>query len=116
MSERFFKKQTRSRQPGKKIGAKEQALSTRAQSTVIIVNRLGLHARPAMTFVDAAQAFSCGIRVHKGDFSVDGKSIMEMMMLAATQGTELEIVCEGDDADTCIKTLSKLVADGFDED
>lgn len=81
-----------------------------------IVNRLGLHARPAMTFVDAAQAYKCGIRVHKGDFSVDGKSIMEMMMLAATQGTKLEIICEGDDADDCVKALSKLVADGFHED
>jgi phosphocarrier protein HPr len=116
MFARCLQKRTRSRQPDKSIGAKEQALSTRAQSTVTIVNRLGLHARPAMTFVDAAQVFSCSIRVHKGDFSVDGKSIMEMMMLAATQGTELEIMCEGDDADSCIKALSKLVADGFDED
>lgn len=81
-----------------------------------IVNRLGLHARPAMTFVDAAQAYGCSVRVHKGDFSVDGKSIMEMMMLAATQGTNLDIVCEGDDADACIGSLAKLVADGFGED
>ena len=54
--------------------------------------------------------------MHKGDFSVDGKSIMEMMMLAATQGTELQIVCEGADADACVKALAKLVAAGFDED
>lgn len=91
-------------------------MSKKAQSTVTIVNRLGLHARPAMTFVDAAQAYGCSVRVHKGDFSVDGKSIMEMMMLAATQGTNLDIVCEGDDADACIGSLSKLVADGFGED
>ncbi|PHQ82858.1 MAG: phosphocarrier protein HPr [Phycisphaera sp.] len=88
----------------------------RAQTTVTIVNRLGLHARPAMSFVDSAQTYSCGVRVHKGDFSVDGKSIMEMMMLAATRGTKLEIICEGDDADACVSALSKLVADGFDED
>ena len=91
-------------------------MSTRAESTVTIVNRLGLHARPAMTFVDAAQAFGCDIRVHKGDFNVDGKSIMEMMMLAATQGTKLQIVCEGAEADACVKALAKLVAAGFDED
>lgn len=89
---------------------------TRAQSTITIVNRLGLHARPAMSFVDAAQAFVCSVKVQKGDFAVDGKSIMEVMMLAATKGTQLEVICEGDDADGCIQALSKLVADGFGED
>lgn len=91
-------------------------MATRAQTTVTIINRLGLHARPAMSFVDAAQAFGCSVKVHKGDFCVDGKSIMEMMMLAATKGTRLEVVCEGDDCELCIKALTKLVAEGFGED
>ncbi len=69
-----------------------------------------------MTFVDAAQAYKCSVKVQKGDFSVDGKSIMEVMMLAATKGTKLDVICEGDDADVCIKALAKLVADGFGED
>ena len=60
-----------------------------------IVNRLGLHARPAMSFVDLASEYRSAVTVRKGDQEVDGKSIMQMMMLAATQGTELEIVCEG---------------------
>ena len=91
-------------------------MSSRAQAIVTIVNRLGLHARPAMTFVDAAQAYRCSVKVQKGDFCVDGKSIMEVMMLAATKGTKLDVICEGDDADDCVKALSKLVAEGFGED
>lgn len=91
-------------------------MPTRAKVTVTIVNRLGLHARPAMTFVDAAQAFRCAVSVQKGDLTVDGKSIMEMMMLAATKGTKLDVSCEGDDADACSKALAKLVAEGFGED
>lgn len=91
-------------------------VGTRAQTTITIVNRLGLHARPAMTFVDAAQGYRCSVKVHKGDLCVDGKSIMEMMMLAATKGTQLEVECEGDDADVCAKALAKLVAEGFGED
>ena len=58
-----------------------------------IQNSLGLHARPAMAFVDAANGFECEVRVRRtdGDETVDGKSIMQMLLLAATQGTELEI-------------------------
>lgn len=81
-----------------------------------IVNRLGLHARPAMSFVDAAAAFEANIIVRKGDTQVDGKSIMEMMMLAATRGSTLEIIAEGSDADAACDALAALVAEGFGED
>ena len=83
---------------------------------VKIVNRLGLHARPAMSFVDTASAFTAAIRVRNGDTEVDGKSIMEVMMLAATRGTELHITADGDDADAALEELKKLVASGFDEE
>lgn len=83
---------------------------------VTITNRLGLHARPAMCFVDAATAYSCNITVRRQDQAVDGKSIMQMMMLAATKGTELEIVAEGPDADAAVAALKKLVESGFDEE
>jgi phosphocarrier protein HPr len=83
---------------------------------VCVVNRLGLHARPAMTFVDLAATFKSEITVNKGDTSVDGKSIMQMMMLAASQGSELEITAKGDDAPHACESLRKLVAGGFDED
>jgi len=83
---------------------------------VLISNRLGLHARPAMCFVDAANVFASAITVKRQGQCVDGKSIMQMMMLAATKGTELEIVAEGDDAEAACAALKKLVEGGFDED
>lgn len=85
---------------------------------VKIVNRLGLHARPAMCFVDAATPFKSNITVMRAGSGspVDGKSIMQMMMLAATKGTELEIVAEGEDATRACDTLRKLVEGGFDEE
>lgn len=81
-----------------------------------IVNRLGLHARPAMAFVDCASTFKSVVRVRKGDTEVDGKSIMQMMMLAATKGTTLEVTAEGDDAAEALKALDRLIAAGFDEE
>ena len=81
-----------------------------------VVNRLGLHARPAMTFVDVSMTFQSTITVRKGDTEVDGKSIMQMMMLAAGQGSELEIVAEGEDAAAACDRLKTLVDDGFDEE
>lgn len=83
---------------------------------VIIRNRLGLHARPAMSFVDVATQFKCQIQVAKGSQVVDGKSIMQMMMLAATQGTELEIQASGADAPRAIDALRDLVERKFDEE
>lgn len=83
---------------------------------VTIVNRLGLHARPAMCFVDVAMAHPCDVKVRRGDQEVDGKSIMMMMLLAATQGTELEILCEGEGAAKAAAELKKLVDEGFGED
>ena len=91
-------------------------MASRATAKVTISNKLGLHARPAMCFVDAATPFKSNITVRRADQSVDGKSIMQMMMLAATKGTELEIIAEGEDAEKAIAALKKLVESGFDED
>lgn len=90
-------------------------MSDRASAKVVITNRLGLHARPAMAFVDIAVACQSQVRVRKGDDEVDGKSIMQMMMLAATKGTELEIIAEGPDAQDTVAKLEKLVEQGFGE-
>ena len=86
--------------------------------TVTIVNKLGLHARPAMTFAETASRFECAVRVRRCDSndSVDGKSIMEMLMLAGTPGTDLEISADGSDAGEALKELQELVARRFDED
>ena len=86
------------------------------QTRVKIQNRLGLHARPAMSFVDTANTFGCEIRVEKGDQDVDGKSIMQMMMLAATMDTELTIRAKGHDADDALTALNDLVNRKFDEE
>ena len=87
-----------------------------AVANVTITNRLGLHARPAMALVDAASGFASDIRVSKGDQTVDGKSIMQIMMLAATQGTTLTITAEGPDAETAVTSLRELVERKFDEE
>lgn len=93
-------------------------MSHRAAIKAVITNRLGLHARPAMAFVDAASCFTAKISVRRTDDDeiVDGKSIMQMMMLAATRGTELEILAEGDDAEDACAALRALVDAGFDEE
>jgi phosphocarrier protein len=72
-----------------------------------------------MEFVDLASSFASDVRVRRTDSSddhVDGKSIMQMMMLAATMGTVLEIVCTGDDADHAANTLAELIETGFHEE
>jgi phosphotransferase system HPr (HPr) family protein len=93
-------------------------VSNTAAATVIIGNKLGLHARPAMLFVEAASGYEAEITVRRTDQreTVDGKSIMQMMMLAATQGTKVEIAASGSDADTAVKALVDLVESKFMED
>jgi phosphotransferase system HPr (HPr) family protein len=87
----------------------------KAIAKVTITNRLGLHARPAMALVDAANQFSSDIIMAKGQQSIDGKSIMQVMMLAATQGTELTITATGPDAESAVQYLRELVDRKFDE-
>lgn len=81
-----------------------------------IVNRLGLHARPAAEFVKVAGKFQASVVVSKDGIDVNGKSIMGMMMLAAECGSSLHIRAEGEDAAEAIAALCELVAAGFGED
>ena len=94
------------------------AVTTKSSTTVTITNRLGLHARPAMMFVDVASKFAADVTVRRCDQVefVDGKSIMQLMMLAATQGTELEICAKGDDADPAVQELVTLIQSNFSEE
>ncbi len=86
------------------------------ETEVEIKNADGLHMRPAMRFVDAASTFDCDVTVSSGENSVDGKSIMQMSMLAATCGTKLKIKAEGDDAEKALVALRRLVEEQmFDE-
>ena len=83
---------------------------------VRIENSQGLHARPVMKFVDIARQFQSRIVVRKGDYGVDGKDPMEMMLLEAPAGTELELSAEGPDAAVAIEDLARLVKNKFDEE
>ena len=75
-----------------------------------------MHARPATMFAEIAGKFEAEITVAHSDHSpIDGKSIMQLMMLAATQGTPLVILATGGDADEAVSELESLVANGFNE-
>ncbi len=93
-------------------------MSRTASAVVIVANKLGLHARPATLFAGVASGVAADIKVRRCDYgdAVDGKSIMQMMMLAATHGTEIEISAEGSDAEQAVDTLVKLVESGFKDD
>ena len=80
-----------------------------------IVNKMGMHARPAAQFVKRASKFSCEVWVEKDDEQVNGKSIMGLMMLAAGQGAKLTLTTEGQDAESAIKELGQLIQCGFDD-
>ena len=91
----------------------------KASRDIIVSNSLGLHARPAMQFVDLANQFSSRVTVSKGGeepYDADGKSVMQMIILAATQGTPLKILADGEDADVAVEKLAKLFNDKFGED
>ncbi|MFW5824107.1 MAG: HPr family phosphocarrier protein [Marinobacter sp.] len=82
---------------------------------VIIINKLGLHARAAAKLVETASAYDSRIELVKGGRQVDAKSIMPVMMLAAGQGTELELVADGPDEQQAIAALEALINDYFGE-
>jgi phosphocarrier protein HPr len=81
-----------------------------------IVNKLGIHARPAAMFVKTANRFACDIFVEKDGEKVNGKSIMGLMMLAAGPGSKLTVQADGSDAPQAIADLEALVKRKFDED
>lgn len=85
------------------------------EQEVKIVNKYGLHARPAMQFVELANRFSSKIEVSNASLTVDAKSIMSVMRLAATKGTPLRIVADGPDAQQAVDALTQLVTSGFGE-
>jgi phosphocarrier protein len=82
---------------------------------VTIVNKLGLHARAAAKFVTLASAFQAAITVERGQRSVNGKSIMGVMMLAASKGTVVKLRAEGADEQDAIEQLVNLINDCFGE-
>ncbi|MBI5393808.1 MAG: HPr family phosphocarrier protein [Verrucomicrobia bacterium] len=83
---------------------------------VTIQNKLGIHARPAASFVKTAGRFRCDISIEKDGETVNGKSIMGLMMLAAGQGTKLRITASGEDAAAALNEIEGLIARKFGED
>jgi len=81
-----------------------------------IVNRLGLHARAAAQLVQLASGFAAELSLRKDDQSVNGKSIMGVMMLAAGQGSVVEATAEGEDASELLDALGILIEAKFNED
>jgi phosphocarrier protein HPr len=86
------------------------------ERTLLVKNKLGLHARPAAQFVQTAGKFQSHIKLFKDDQEVDGKSIMGLMTLAACCGSTLRIVAEGEDEAAAIEELVKLIESGFGEE
>lgn len=93
-------------------------MSDTHQTIVTIRNKLGLHARPAMALVDLTNQFESDVALQRDDSSetIDGKSIMQVMMLAATKGTRLKVVATGPDAQKLVLAITEIVNRGFDEE
>jgi phosphocarrier protein len=87
-----------------------------ARREVQIVNRLGLHARAAARLVTLASQFRCEVHLQRGAKRVNGKSIMGVMMLAAAQGTTIEILADGEDEDRALEMITDLINRRFGEE
>jgi phosphocarrier protein len=98
----------------RKTGA--DARTQKAEREIAIVNRLGLHARPAALFVKVASRYRSDVWVKKENEEVNGKSIMGLMMLAAGQGSKLQVRCEGPDAARALDEIEELIKARFNED
>ncbi|KZM41516.1 phosphocarrier protein HPr [Marinomonas sp. SBI22] len=86
------------------------------EQEIIIINKLGLHARAAGKLVETTSRFSCDITIDKEGRNVDGKSIMAMMMLAASKGTNITIKTNGEDEAAALEAITALINNRFDEE
>ena len=84
--------------------------------TGTIVNKLGLHARAAAKFVTLASSFASDIRVARNGQEVNGKSIMGVMMLAASRGSVISLIADGEDEQDAVNRLAELIAQRFGEE
>lgn len=81
-----------------------------------IINKLGIHARAAVKLVNTASRFSSKITIRYNGREVDAKSVMNVMVLAASRGTEIEIITDGEDEDAALKALVDLINNRFGEE
>ena len=87
----------------------------RLEKTFTIVNSLGLHARPAAALVQAANRHRAEVLFQKDGTSINAKSIMGVLTLAASRGSQVTVTCEGDDAEAALAVMAKLFESGFGE-
>jgi phosphotransferase system HPr (HPr) family protein len=85
------------------------------ERAVKILNKTGLHIRPAKLFVETANRFRATVRVSAGDREADGRSILSLMLIELTPGAEILIRTEGDDEEQAAAALAALVESGFSE-
>ncbi len=85
------------------------------EGTFTVKNKLGLHARPAATFVKRACEFTSAIFMEKDGTTVNGKSIMGLLMLACPLGSKITLKIEGSDEQQALQELGRLIEDGFNE-
>ena len=90
-------------------------MSTEIRKTMEIVNKLGLHARAAAKLVELASGFESRIRICRDRREADAKSIMKVMMLAASKGRNIEVVAQGGDAAEAVDAIDRLVGGRFGE-
>jgi phosphocarrier protein HPr len=98
------------------LNRRSASAGQKIEKEITIINRLGLHARPAAMFVRIASRYRSEVWVEKEGEQINGKSIMGLMMLAAGQGSRLTIRCEGQDADKVMEELEELIQQKFNED
>lgn len=89
---------------------------TNATKDLLVTNKLGIHARPASMFVRVANQFKCSVFVEKDGETVNGKSIMGLMMLAAGPGSKIRVRADGTDAPQATEALASLVNGKFNEE
>ena len=87
----------------------------RSERDVQVRNRLGMHARAAVRFVQLANGYKSEVKVVKDGQEANGKSIMGLLTLVAAHGVTMKLVCEGEDAEQAVTALADLVASGFGE-
>jgi phosphotransferase system HPr (HPr) family protein len=86
------------------------------ESTFVIQNELGLHARPAMLLVQAIARLDCNVAIEKDGLEADAKSIMGVLTLAAEQGSSILVRAQGPDAEKAVEAIEQLIQDKFGED
>ena len=86
------------------------------EQTVTIINRAGIHARPAAILVEVSKNFKSSIHIEKDDFRINGKSILGIMTLGARYGMELKIIAQGEDEKEAVEAIVRLFESKFEEE